>query len=97
MAENAFVTWLQHPAPWEIEGELIRELRPPLNLADNSHHSFHGQLSQLRRDAKARAVKVGDVLHEAPTQLHTVENLSPVKLLVVRVIEKGKEPTVRLQ
>jgi hypothetical protein len=42
-------------------------------------------------------VKVGDVLHEAPTQLHTVENLSPVKLLVVRVIEKGKEPTVRLQ
>jgi hypothetical protein len=55
MAENAFVTWFEHPAPWEIEGELIRELRPPLNLAENSHHSFHAELSQLRRDAKARA------------------------------------------
>jgi len=43
-----------------------------------------------------RTVKAGDVLHEAPMQVHTVENLSPVKLLVVRVIDKGKQATVRL-
>jgi quercetin dioxygenase-like cupin family protein len=43
-----------------------------------------------------KTVKAGDVLHEAPMQVHTVDNLSQVKLLVVRVIEKGKEATVRL-
>ena len=59
MSENAFVSWLEHPAPWEIEGEVIRELRPPLNLAENSHHSFYAELSQLRRQAKARARTLG--------------------------------------
>jgi quercetin dioxygenase-like cupin family protein len=43
-----------------------------------------------------RIVRAGDVLHEAPMELHTVDNLSPVKLLVVRVIEKGKQATVRV-
>jgi hypothetical protein len=49
------VTWLEHPAPWEIEHQLILELRPPLNLAENRSHSFYSELSQLRRQAKARA------------------------------------------
>jgi len=56
MNENAFVCWLEHPAPWEIEHQLILELRPPLNLAENrcrirstqSYPSFAWQ-------AKARA------------------------------------------
>ena len=47
------------PAPWEIESVLIRELRPPLNLADNSHHSFYQHLSQIRKAAKARARSLG--------------------------------------
>jgi hypothetical protein len=55
MNENAFVCWLEHPAPWEIESQLIDELRPPLNLAENSHHAFHTRLSQIRKQAKARA------------------------------------------
>jgi uncharacterized cupin superfamily protein len=42
-----------------------------------------------------KTVKVGDVLHEAPMQVHTLDNRSPVKLLVLRIIEKGKEATVR--
>jgi GIY-YIG catalytic domain-containing protein len=50
-----FVSWLEHPTPWEIKGQLILELRPPLNLAENSHHSFYPELSQLRRQVKARA------------------------------------------
>ena len=50
-----FVTWIEHPAPWEIEPELIRELRPPLNLRENSDHPFCEQLSRIRREAKARA------------------------------------------
>lgn len=55
MNENAFVCWLEHPAPWEIEGALINELRPPLNLAENSHHPFFRDLSQVRKKAKVRA------------------------------------------
>lgn len=41
-------------------------------------------------------VRAGDVLHEPPMQVHTVDNSTPVKLLVVRVIDKGKQATVRL-
>ena len=55
MSENAFVYWFEHPAPWEVEGQLILDLHPPLSLAENSHHSFYTELSQLRRQAKARA------------------------------------------
>ena len=44
MNENAFVCWLEHSAPWEIEGQLILELRPPLNLAENSAHLLSGTL-----------------------------------------------------
>jgi len=44
----------------------------------------------------SRTVAAGDVLHEAPMQLHTVDNVSPVKLLVVRIIERGKDATVRV-
>jgi quercetin dioxygenase-like cupin family protein len=44
----------------------------------------------------SRTIRVGDVVHEAPMQVHTVSNSAPVKLLVIRIIEKGKEATVRL-
>jgi uncharacterized cupin superfamily protein len=44
----------------------------------------------------ARIVNAGDVLHEEPMQVHTVENQSPVKLLVIRIAEKGKPATVRI-
>jgi hypothetical protein len=47
--------WLEHPAPWQIEKHLIAELRAPLNLAENSAHSFYAELSQVRKQAKARA------------------------------------------
>jgi len=50
---------------------------------------------QLERQP-AKIVKAGDVLHEEPMQVHTVENQSPVKLLVMRIIEKGKPATVRI-
>src|SRR5262245_35596109 len=44
----------------------------------------------------SKTIRAGDVIHETPMQIHTAENLAPVRLLVVRVIEKGKEATVRL-
>src|SRR6266487_618373 len=62
-------------------------------------HSFtyvlEGSEAYAVEGQASKTVKTGDVLHEAPMQIHTVDNLSQVKLLVVRVIEKGKEATVR--
>jgi quercetin dioxygenase-like cupin family protein len=41
-----------------------------------------------------KTVTVGDVLHEEPKLVHTVSNTEPVRLLVVRVSEKGQPDTV---
>jgi len=51
-----------------------------------------------RKDGQQpRAVNAGDLVYEEPFELHTVENLSPVKLLVLRIAKKGKPPTVRVR
>jgi hypothetical protein len=53
--DNPCLKWVEHPEPWVIEPGLIRELRPPLNLAENSHHPFCERLARIRSEAKARA------------------------------------------
>ncbi|GAB1821112.1 GIY-YIG nuclease family protein [Herbidospora sp. RD11066] len=55
MAENAHVSWLQHPEPWLAESELIAQLDLPLNLDQNRGHPFHHYLSGLRASARVRA------------------------------------------
>ena len=37
MAENAYVSWVIHNEPWELEDELIAALDLPLNLRGNTH------------------------------------------------------------
>jgi len=63
-------------------------------------HSFtyvlEGTETYAAEGQPPKTIHAGDVVHEAPMQVHKVDNLAPVKLLVVRVIEKGKEATVRL-
>jgi hypothetical protein len=51
MENNAFVCWVQHPAPWELEEELLGTLSLPLNIKGNKEHMFADSLSQLRKDA----------------------------------------------
>ena len=46
---------------------------------------------------QSRALNAGDLVYEDPLELHTVDNLSPVKLLVVRIAKKGKPATVRVR
>ena len=62
-------------------------------------HSFtyvlQGSEDYALDEAPSKIVRTGDVLYEPPMKLHTVDNSEPVKLLVVRVIDKGKEATVR--
>jgi hypothetical protein len=55
MSANAFVCWVEHPCPWDIESQIITEFRPPLNLAANRTHPFHTSLSARRREMRERA------------------------------------------
>ncbi|MCZ2817927.1 GIY-YIG nuclease family protein [Modestobacter sp. VKM Ac-2984] len=50
MGENLRLTWAEHPEPWTVEAQLIAELEPPLNQADNAAHPLHGFV----RDARTR-------------------------------------------
>ena len=63
-------------------------------------HSFtyvlQGSESYALDGGPSKMVHAGDVLHESPMQLHTANNPSTVKLLVIRVIEKGQKDTVRV-
>jgi len=55
MEANAFVCWVQHSAPWELEEEILSGLSIPLNIKGNREHPFAEELSQLRKEAKRQA------------------------------------------
>lgn len=49
MSENAFVTFVEQHAPWEIEAAVVTALRAPLNMAHNALHPDYALLSAARR------------------------------------------------
>jgi hypothetical protein len=55
MEANAFVCWVQHSAPWELEDELFSSVSLPLNIKGNRDHPFANELSSLRKDAIRQA------------------------------------------
>jgi hypothetical protein len=55
MEANAFVCWVEHPEPWEVEQEFFQTLSLPLNIQHNRHHPFSGRLQDLRAEAKRGA------------------------------------------
>ena len=55
MEENAFVSWIQREAPWELEEKAITELPLPLNLKGNRHHPFYSVLKNVRKEEKEKA------------------------------------------
>lgn len=55
MEENAFVAWVKHQAPWEVESEIFKAVPLPLNIQDNDHHTFAKKLSTMRSQAKKEA------------------------------------------
>jgi len=55
MADNAFVTWIVQPDPWNWERALIEAARPPLNLDGNSNHPFHAMLTSIKSDCRNAA------------------------------------------
>lgn len=62
MRTNAFVCWMEHEFPWQIENELLKTISLPLNIMDNDHHPFAKHLSKLRSIAKqtAREMPIAD-------------------------------------
>ena len=62
MQDNAFVCWMTHEVPWELESELISASRVPLNIRGNESHSFYPELRSIRQQAlnKARELPVAN-------------------------------------
>jgi hypothetical protein len=56
MHEHLRVTWVAHPAPWDIETTVIADMRPPLNIDHNRDHPYCDTNRALRADFKRRAV-----------------------------------------
>lgn len=48
---NLSLTWCAQLEPWKgmLEAEVIAEMQPPMNLAENSDHPFHATMSDARR------------------------------------------------
>ena len=55
LAAHALVCWREHPAPWELEAELMRTQSLPLNIQGNDHHAYYPALRRIRAEALARA------------------------------------------
>jgi len=55
MQENAFINWMVHPQPWDIEHHLLKQFNFPLNIQDNGHRPFTKELSILRQKANETA------------------------------------------
>src|SRR4051794_1794674 len=55
MSEHAYVSFLPHERPWELEDQLIELLDLPLNLDGNTHNAFHADLTEVRRLAVTAA------------------------------------------
>ena len=62
MNDNAFVSWIVHPTPWELEDEMIQRLSLPLNIRGNENHPFVPLLKSLRSSAikSAREMPIAD-------------------------------------
>ena len=77
MATNALVTWIEDPRPWLQESIIIRSLDLPLNLDQNANHGFHARLSELRRDARRRALELPIVGRRSDPKFRLRANPSP--------------------
>jgi hypothetical protein len=55
MEKNAFVCWVEHPSPWDLEYELLDALSLPLNIQGNQRHPFSSELSNMRKESKKLA------------------------------------------
>jgi hypothetical protein len=62
MEKNAYVFWVEHETPWELEEDLLSALSLPLNIQGNRSHPFAIELNRLRKEAihNARELPIAD-------------------------------------
>jgi hypothetical protein len=53
--EHLLLTWCTRERPWQIEGEVIAKLGPPLNSAGNATHPFYRRVREARSELRRRA------------------------------------------
>jgi hypothetical protein len=53
--ERLLLTFCGRERPWQIEGEVIARLGPPLNAAGNAVHAFYPTLRAARAELRRRA------------------------------------------
>lgn len=53
--ERLLLAWCAQERPWEVEGEVIAQLGPPLNSAGNTAHSFYPRVRASRAALRRRA------------------------------------------
>lgn len=54
--EHLSLTWCVRELPWEVEGEVIALMEPPLNSAGNKAHPFYSRVRSARVAFRATAV-----------------------------------------
>ena len=67
MEKNAYVFWVEHETPWELEEDLLSALSLPLNIQGNRSHPFAIELNRLRKEAiqNARELPIADETQQA--------------------------------
>jgi hypothetical protein len=53
---NLKLTWCERSNPWEIEGEVIATMKPPLNAAGNNVHPFYPVVKASRSAFRLAAI-----------------------------------------
>lgn len=60
MEANLRVQWVRVLEPWDIEGEVVRLMRPPLNRTHNQEHPFYEEVGDARERFRAAALTTAE-------------------------------------
>ena len=73
-----------------------KEISPSSGLTPMSCILEGTQTREARGEATTTATS-GGFIYDGPMQIHRTENTARVKLLIVRVLDKGKPSTIRAE
>jgi len=60
MDANLRVQWVHVPEPWDIEAEIVRLMRPPLNRTHNQEHPFYKEVGEARERFRTAALAAAE-------------------------------------
>ena len=83
------------------EVTIVLETIGPQHQTEHYHNAYsfawmvEGSQRRMVKDKPAESFKAGDVVTEAPQEVSSSDILTPTKVVVFRIAEKGKPLTVR--